>query len=271
MISGKVGSYSTTSIDFNCWFRDEQKVVTIKTKKQKNNKKIIYPVFLECANITTDIFWEKKFNLWATGKLPKYFNFYDNCIYFTKGNTTPKCELTNDNNLNTKLCIDFFKTYGCIFSIQDEKDEKYEPDETYILSEEEVKPKNWASLSKKQQDFLLRNYVTELTKLMKLNISESNKLLQTIRLSVSDKIFNKNNIIIENNNITEIKGLMWDDSKRVFKAEQSVNKTKIKNKNNKEDDILISLPKDMIPQFSQKLEKYFEFYEKKNAKYLTSL
>ena len=177
-MKGKVGSYATTSIDFNNWFKDEQKAITVKTKKQKNNKKIIYPIFLECAQITTDIFWEKKFNLWANGKLPKFFTVIDNCVHFNKGKISAKFEFTNDSVYNTKECVLFFKNNGGIFSTIDEKDGK--EFDSYSLSSEEESIINWSTLTKKKQDFLLRSYVNDLSTLINLNDSEHNKLLQTI-------------------------------------------------------------------------------------------
>jgi hypothetical protein len=274
----KVGSYSVTSIDFNTWFVEDNTVKVIpKNKKQKNKKKIIYPIFLELATVTNDIYWTKKFNIWATGKIPKFFQAVGNEISYIKNNTIiASCLLDNDVNTNMKNCVQFFKTYGGFFSKNDEKeideDEELSSDITSDITEPECK--TWSQSDKKSQELMLKKYSNDLTEMMKLSHRESNLLLQTLRLAVSAKNFNKNNMILDQGKIIDIKGLLYDNNTKLFKIDYTLTSVKMINKKIKdsdessEDDIYVSeYAKDMIPQFNQKITKYYELYEKKYAKY----
>jgi len=269
----KVGEYSVTSIDFNTWLGAETPKVVQKNKKQKTKKKIVYQLFVDFASISTDIFWTKKFNLWASGKLPKFFSLNDNVLSYNK-NTSIECVFDQDLSTNMKNCMEFFKTYGGIYSKNDEKiieDEELSSDFTSELTEPE--PKNWSQFDKKTQELLLKIYTNDLTSVLNLTNKESNLLLQTLRLAVSAKNFNKNNISIEEGKIINIKGLMHDKENKLFKIDYNIShiKTVSKKKDSEEsteDDSYISeLTKDMIPQFTQKFNKYYELYDKKYKKY----
>lgn len=272
----KVGEYSVTSIDFNTWFTEDQNVKVVqKNKKQKTKKKILYPIFMEFSAISTDIFWTKKFNMWATGKLPKFFSMNENVLSYNK-NAVVECIFDQDVETNMKACMKFFKIYGGIFSKKDENEvdeEEEDPtsDPTSELTEPE--PKTWSQFDKKSQELMLKNYTNDLTDVMSLTTKESNLLLQTLRLAVSAKNFNKNNITIDQGKITDIKGLLYDSTNKLFKIDYNISNTKvvIKKKDSEEsseDDTYVSeLTKDMIPQFGQKINKYYELYDKKYKKY----
>ncbi|HSW76564.1 MAG TPA: hypothetical protein VLG50_05940 [Candidatus Saccharimonadales bacterium] len=269
-MTNTVGSYAVTSIDFNKWFKDEHNIKQPnKNKKQKNKKKIVYPIFLDYANLTDDIFWTKKFNVWAGGKLPKYFTFNNHCIYYND----IECQLTENAVESSKLCIHFFKTYGGIFSKQDElNDMDYQSEtmdtetltESLSISNNDI-DKVWSKCDKKTQELMLKNYVNSLTQVMSLSIKEYNVLLQTIRLTIYCKNFNKNNIVIEKDKIIEIKGLMWDDKMRTFKMDIiPVKSKKINDGYYEQHD---EYPKDMITNLVQKIDKYHDMYDKKYCKY----
>ena len=259
----KVGSCATTSIDFNTWFNDEQKAKTIpKNKKLKTKKKIVYPIFVEYANITMDIFWAKKFNIWANGKLPKNFSVTDSSIIFEKDDSVVICDLTHNYVTDTKLCIQFFKNYGGFFSVKDQKEEIVEYSSTPASDIDVMVDKQWNKIDKTKQEIMIKNYVHNISTVLSLNTKESNLLLQTVKLAVYSKNFNKNNIVIEHEKIINIINLMWDKDTRTFKADYAISKSV-----RKQDDEVIDLPKDMIPQYNSKIEKYYESYEKKYLRY----
>ena len=261
-MSGKVGSYATTSIDFNTWFKDEQNPKIIpKNKKQKTKKKIIYPIFVEYANITTDPFWAKKLNMWANGKIPKYFTVTDSAIIFNKEDQMVLCELTHNHVIDTKSCIQFFKTYGGIFSKKDECEEIVEYSSAPSPDVINVIDKQWSQIDKNMQEIMIKNYIYNISTVLSLTTKESNLLLQTVKLAVYSKNFNKNNIVIEHEKIIKISNLMWDKETRTFKADYVIPKS------TKVNDEVDDLPKDMVPQYNYKIEKYYESYEKKYARY----
>ena len=263
-MNGKVGSYATTSIDFNTWFKDEQNVkMAPKNKKQKTKKKIVYPILAEFSYLTTDVFWSKKLTMWANGKIPKYFSITEQAIVFNKEDQIVTYEFTHNDIVDAKACIHFFKTYGGYFSKKDECEEIVEyssaPSPDYPT---ETIDKQWSQIDKNMQEIMIKNYVYNIAAVLSLTTKESNLLLQTVKLAVYSKNFNKNNIIIEHEKIITISNLMWDKETRTFKADYNIPKTL-----KKRDEELIDLPKDMIPQYNSKIEKYYESYEKKYTRY----
>ena len=284
--ANRVGSYSVNQINFEEWFKSDQSAGPIKPKKQKNKKKVIYPQLVDYANYTDDVFWVKKFNIWASGKLPKHFSYNNNVLYYNRSQPSIACELSDTDDIaeNTLLCIDFFKTYGGIFSKNDEQQqiEESETTETSTVSEmtestSSQVDKVWSKCDKKAQELMLKSYVHELSVVMKLSTKEHNVLLQTLRLAVNAKQFNKNNICIELNKITEIKGLKYDANTRSFMIDYFINNQKqVKKKvvevvDEDSDDNMMNktcYSKDMITQYQQRFEKYFELYDKKYQKYV---
>ena len=106
----KVGSMAVTSFDFDAWFKSEKVCPNnLQKNNKKFNKKVIYPLFLTYAELTSDIYWVKKFHLWANGKLPKGFVVNNNVITFNKG---PIWEATNNDQEDASSCIQFFIHYG---------------------------------------------------------------------------------------------------------------------------------------------------------------
>lgn len=271
-MNGKVGSYAVTSINFNTWFNEDQNVKVItKNKKPKNKKKIIYPIFLEFVNHTSDIFWEKKLNTFANGKLPKFFSFNNNKIIFKKNNNIVECELTNDYIESTNLCIQFFKTYGGIFSKKDEIKEIEELSSSDNIEYNKINtPKTWSQIDKKMKEIMMKKFVHDMASEINLNKNDINLLLQTIKLANLSKTFNKNNFIVENEKLVRINGLKWQEENRFFKIDYAIITNKNKNKNDEssqEDEDFFEYSKDMITQYSKKIEKYFDYYHHKYIKY----
>ena len=255
----QVGNFHSTVIDYDKWFSDTEPVkVIVEKNKNKNKRKIIYPAFSACANLTNDIFWKKKFNIWASGKLPNFFTMQDNTIVFKKKLELFTCELGNDVNENLNNAMNFFRIHGNIFSTL-ENDEQTEYKENIKKTNEALK---WRGLSKKKQEYLIRLYVDNQSLALGLDNDISNRLMQTIRLAFSDKQYNKNNIVLVNGKISEINGLLWDKNTGHFKSD-FVKKKIIKGKVEETE----AYPKDMIPQFHVKMIKYIEEYDKIFKKY----
>jgi len=255
----KVGQYAVISIDFNTWFNEEQPKVLTKNKKQKTKKKIIYPLFLDFASLTTDPFWIKKFNVWANGKLPKYFSIIDDTLIYKKGNDQHTLKLNNVDE-----CISFFRNHGGLFSKKNEIEESSES--TTIIDSYEPVEVLWGKSNKKTQELLVKEYVATLSKTMGLSSHEQSLLLQTVRLSITSKNFNKNNIELSNNKIVHIKGLMCDQESKVFRLDTS--SRQIKKKSVVEEvDVEPDYPKDMVTNYKQKIDKYNKYFAKKVEKY----
>lgn len=212
--TGKIGNISVLSIDFDTWPTSEQKDQP-NIKKKKNNKKTIYPFLLNYSCYTEDIFWDKKFTLWSNGKLPKGFIVENENVYFIKNGKRIACEKTENPGTNTELCIDFFKKYANISSKKDDLNAINTNDSQSEESKEDI-PISWKTLNKRNQELYIRMYVHDTGKLIDLNANEKNLLLQMIRLGIKDKKISKDNIIMADGKIREIKGIMWDEDARKF-------------------------------------------------------
>lgn len=218
----KIGTMAVTSIDFDAWFKNDTIINATPKINKKFNKKVIYPLFLTYAELTTDIFWVKKFHSWANGKLPKFFSIDQMVIHFNKNNIVATWSPTNNHQEDTQSCISFFTTYGGLFSKKDELNAKLVTS-SIEDEDEEVIEYGWTNFNKNEQEILIRMYVNELAKSeLQLNDKEKKLLLQLIRLGIATKNIPNHAIELKNNKITNIKGVMWNSQTRQFRI--NVNK-----------------------------------------------
>lgn len=213
----KIGKMAVTSIDFDAWFKNEPVVKQpVKTNK-KFNKKVIYPLFLTYAELTTDIFWVKKFQLWANGKLPKFFTVIDHTITFDKKNIHATWTPTNNPEQDVLSCISFFTVHAGLYSKKDEQNAKL-IESSSDSSEHEAIEYGWTNFNKYKQELLIRSYVNELAKSeLQLTDKEKKLLLQLIRLGIATKNIQNNAIEINQNKISNIKGVLWNPQTREFR------------------------------------------------------
>lgn len=270
-----VGTYSVQSIDFSTWFNEYNQVKAEPKPKKNNKKKIVHPMFTYFATQCNDAYWIKRFNIWSTGKLPKCFAVIDDVVIYKKsGKGHEVMEWKRTGNLldDTMSCIEFFKTHGGLFSKKDEMEaiaieESMTPssDPCPVLETEDSNlPKNWAQYDKKMQELLIKNYIQQIGDQMKFNQKDRQLLLQTIRLAVVAKNFNKNNIVIKDKKIVDIVGLQWDENK-IFRI--NLPTSRCVKKSEPSIDSETDYPKDMVTQYHQKFEKYHDMVDKKYLKY----
>lgn len=222
-VNNKDGNYSLTSIDYDAWFKGEKSVnsgpnqssESSKPKKSRSTKKIVHPIFAQCINYTNDPFWKKHFNNWSGGKIPKNFSLIGTTLRFNKKNRIIEENLSDDPEVCTQQCINFFRSHGYYYSTKDEKTPpQITNDSEEEFSDEEV---NWGNISNRKQEILIINYVNDMADILKLNKQQSCQLLQTIKLGICYKLFHKGNILIEDSKIVDIKDLKYNENK-VFKV-----------------------------------------------------
>lgn len=212
----KIGSMAVVSIDFDEFFKNDTNIKTIPKVNKKFNKKIVHELFLIYAELTTDIFWTKKFYLWASGKLPRFFTMNGNTITFNKNNIKATWQPTTNNQEDTLSCIQFFTVYAGLFS---KKDELEAIQIESIEDESDDVMKSWTQLNKYEQEILIRIFVNELSNGdMKLSPKERRLLLQSIRLGIATKNITNQSIDVENNKIINIKGMLWNPETREFRV-----------------------------------------------------
>lgn len=246
---------NNTLVSFNDW-------AELATKKKND---VVNDIFLKYSEYAYDEFWEEKIKNIAYGKLPPKFKLSDNKIYYGKiKETSPNLQLDDDYNRTCINIIDFFKSFGGIFSPNDE------------IIVEEVEPENnvyeppltWSTAKKAVKECLVSEYISRMSKDMFLSYKQKEQLREIVNCGILSKIFGKDNIIIENNIIYEIKGLYWDEKEKNFYIDQKYEKI-IQTGDDirylvKEDIVTDDLSKrDNTPQFTTKFKKYLQYLEEK--------
>ena len=259
-VSGTVGSYAISTVSFDSWGNEPVVPTGSKTKKIRN-KEIINKIFSECAEVNKDPYWIERFNEAAVGKFPKKFSFKDGVLSFKKGTKYITMEVPVNPYLASEMCIDFFRNNGGLFSDMDKQTSL----EIRCSSDSEITDLTWTDSNKKTQECMISYYIMDKKPEMSLTPEEVKQLRQTIYFGVSNKYFDKNNIIIEKNRIIEIRGLFWNSSERIFYIDPQLVPTTTRSYSRKKDlSQTETHQKDMIPQFYSKWKKYLESLE--NAK-----
>ena len=236
---------------FNEWI--SQPIITQNKKNKKNEKPIINYKFEEASKILKDPFWIEKFKNAAIGKFPPKFNFIDNKLIYNNGYKSINFEYIDDLEEFSNICIDFFRCYGSIFS---ELDVNNSIKEQELRSKIVKEPLIWNNCNKKIQESLILYFISYIKEIINLNEKEIKQLKQIIKLGIITKFFGKNNIIIENNRIQKIEGLLFDKNKRYFYINPELKPLIIRNYSRSKNNY--DYNKDTIPQFRIKFNKYIE-------------
>lgn len=266
--SGGVGSFAISTIDFDTWMNEPAAKTASKTRKNKVAKEIVNKIFTDCAAAVSDPFWIEKFNLAAAGKLPQKFSYHENILSYKKGNRTFSVELSNNPHDAAAKCMEFFRAHAGMFSPQDEQNSlELQYQRTHAALSEE--PLTWGDANKKIQESLLSNFITTMKEIMNLSESEKEQLRQTIRLGIGNKYFGKHNISVQQNSITSIEGLLWNDSGRFFYIHPELKPVTTRSYSRKKESGVLgeSAYKDMAPQFTARWARYLEILDKKIAKH----
>lgn len=265
-LGGRIGSYAISTIDFDSWSTQPILQAPQKTRKARGVKEIMHRIFSDCALVVDDPFWVDKFNTAAAGKLPRGFNYNDGLLSYRKGAKSHTLEVSNNPYEAAHACMEFIRSNGGIFSTMDQQDSlelQYARARTGITQQ-----LTWGDANKKIQECMLSYYVTGMKGVMSLTENEGNQLRQTIRLGIANKFFGKHNIVVGNNRIQSIDGLLWNNENRKFyiNPELKPNSTRSYSRNKDGPPTIDPSQKDMIPQFSVKWNKYIESIDRKIAR-----
>lgn len=263
-IGGSVGSYAISTVDFDSWMNQPVAQAPQRNRKTRGVKEIVHKLFADCAGAIDDPFWIEKFNAAATGKLPRGFSFYDGSLIYRKGAKCHTLEVPNNPYEAAHACMEFFRSNAGIFSPMDEQDslELQLARSQAVLTQQEL---TWGDANKKIQECMLSHYVMGMMEIMCLSEHEVEQLRQTIRLGIANKHFGKHNILVVNNRIHSVEGLLWNPTERKFFISDTVKPltTRSYTRNKDRTPALDSSHKDMIPQFGAKWNKYIESLDKK--------
>lgn len=182
---------------------------------------VIHPLFEECKNYTLDTFWKDTFEACARNRFPEPIARYDptkGCIYVKKAG-----KKTYDVISIPKIPVDAFKAMMKIFreelGIVSAKDVQIQNNEV-----EDARKKHgidlhceWKKLKPRYiKDQLLINYYSKLRDKYKLTSAEIKNLQSVVQIGLQFHQFSSDDIDYRDCEVQDIKGLVFDEKKRVF-------------------------------------------------------
>ena len=171
-------------------------------------KEIVYPIFLECCQYTTDIFWENVFEDISYGKTPygTYITKDFLCCNYKDKEFSYKIEKNKDTE---QLYNDIFNLLSKKLGLLSQRDKIKKKIDFYNI-EEEIKEgrKNWSSIRKKNiKDLLIEKYVIDMKNKYSLSIKQAKYLLSIIFIAMVFKVITVKDIHYENGKISHIEGI----------------------------------------------------------------
>lgn len=179
-------------------------------------KDIVYPIFLECLQHTTDSFWKIVFEDLAYGKAP--------CgSYISKGFI---CCSYKDKDFSYKICrkdpkqiysdiYDLFHNRLGILSSKDRNKKKL--DFNNIENNIHESKKKWSDIKKKNiKDLLIEMYAIRMKNKYSLSSKQTRYLLSIIFIAMVFKVITSKDIQYSNGEIQFIKGITFSTNKFVL-------------------------------------------------------
>ena len=179
-------------------------------------KEIIYPIFLECFEYTTDSFWENIFEDLSYGKCPygTYINKNFLCCNYKDKEFSYKIEKKNPQQLYNDIYNLFAKKLG-LLSSRDKLKKKLD----FNNIEEELKfnKNKWTDIRKKNiKDLLIENYVIDMKNKYSLSNKQSKNLLSSIFIGMIFKVINIKDICYNDGKINNINGIQFEKNKIIY-------------------------------------------------------
>lgn len=173
---------------------------------------IIFPIFDECKNYTLDKYWIDCFSNFASNKFPpgmKYDSANKNIIITHKDGDEEVIAVPDDPPEAFTLLIKIMKQKLGMRSTRDIK-----------IKQDVKKPDSKCEFKtirlKHVRDQLIMDYIGSLREKYNLTTSEYNIAVSSINLGFQFKSITPDNVVYEDGQITHIKGLTFDTSKRRF-------------------------------------------------------
>lgn len=264
----KAGSYAVSTIDVASWLDMPATAPKQKKRKSKAIKQVLYPLFMQCAELTNDPFWVNLFITAGYGKFPKKFTYKDGTLVYKKSSKMFSVDIPQVSHEAIYVCMDFFRTHGGIVSDIDLENIRREQYAEAELESELIEDITWSKLSKKVKDVLIDLYVETLTNRLLLTKEETKNLRYRINIGIILGYFNSSNILLEGKCISEIDGLLFDQKDRIFTIDPNI-KPKVSrsySKSKKKGTGEVNFEKDTIPNYKKTWVKYLEDMDKKIAK-----
>ena len=180
-------------------------------------KEIIYPVFLECCEFASDLFWENIFADLAYGKTPygTYINKNFFCCSYKNKEFSYKIERKDPYDLYTDIYNLLTKKLG-ILSHKEKIKKRVDFDNTECRIKEFRQ--EWGNIRKKNiKDLLVERYVIDMKNKHSLSIKQAKYLLSIIFIAIVFKVITPKDIEYSDNKIQNIDGIEFSTKNIIIK------------------------------------------------------
>lgn len=182
-------------------------------------KDIIYPVFLECCQFTTDAFWQNIFEDLAYGQTPygTYINKDFLCCNYKDKEFSYKIDKKNPKKLFNDLFDILSNRFGLLSGF-DKKQKKI----NFNNIQEELKCSRgkWSNIRKKNiKDLLIENYCIDMKKKYNLSTKQTRRLLYLIFIAIIFKVITVKDIDYQDGVIQNIDGIRFEQKEVIFDRE----------------------------------------------------
>jgi len=176
------------------------------TPKVSRPTPVVHPIFDECRKLSTDPMWISVFTNASHSKFPRGFSFRDGAITNKQGSKINRLEITGEPQDVMERCMQFFKDKGGIRSENDEVEAKKKFDKQ--MSQIMTNFDEWKKIPKRIQATLISIYVQDQVNLHRFNSQNRILLLSIINLGFTLGYLDADDIIMKNNRIEFIKGII---------------------------------------------------------------
>ena len=179
-------------------------------------KEILYPIFLECIEYTSDTFWENVFEDLAYGKTPygTYLNKSFLCCNYKNKEFSYKIERKDPKVLYDDV-YNLLAKKLCLLSVRDKLNKKID----FNNIEEEIKQtrESWVNIRKKNiKDLLIENFVINMKTKHSLTVKQSRKLMSDIFIGMIFKVITVKDINYKDGSIISIDGISFNEKEYNF-------------------------------------------------------
>lgn len=190
-------------------------------------KEIIYPIFIECTEYTSDTCWRKIFENLAYGKTPQ------GC-YISKNHI---CSSQKDKEFRYKICKtlsskkifdDLYSLFHTKLGILSMKQKNNKKKEFNQINLEIQNKKDWRDIKKKNiKDTLIELFCINMMKKYCLSYKKTRSLISLIFIAIMFKVISSKDIHYSQNQITKIDGIVFE--KNNFHFTQNIYENDIEN------------------------------------------
>lgn len=226
--------FSTMTIDPQVGKKGVTKTRTADSKPSVSSvgsigsKKILHPIFIECAEFTLDPYWQHVFEDCARGKLPRgsVIDATGRVVHF-------RCKSSDSRNFISykltgspeKILQDLKKLFQEHLNLKSRKDRLDIGAELDIICEElqSSYSDTWKNIKRKKiKDPIIRRYILDIKEQHNLTSKETAEVAQIIRLGFLFNWISNENVIYQDRRILDIINLRFDPEERTFEIEEPV-------------------------------------------------